>query len=120
MNFDLNEEQKQVRELARRFAKEEVEMDLLLPEATTGEEGEEGHLIVINIKRSGELFVDGRRVTLEALRQKLAAAARRRREQEVLIRGDTKAQFGIVAKVFDVCRAAPLTQIAIAAQPAGD
>ena len=70
--------------VATTFAKEEVEMDLTLPEAATGEEGEDGHLIVINVKHGGELFVDGRQVTLEALRQKLGAAARRNNDQEVL------------------------------------
>lgn len=104
--------------VATTFAKEEVEMDLNLPEASTGQEGQEAKRIVINVRRSGELVVDGRKVTVEALTQKLRAAARRNREQEVLIRGDTKAQFGIVARVLDVCRAAPLTQIAIGADPA--
>lgn len=102
--------------VATTFAREEVEMDLQLPEAATGDEGT-SHLIVINVKRNGELWIDGRRDTMVGLEQKLKAAARRDKDQEVLIRGDTKAQFGVVAKVLDVCRAAPLTQIAIGAEP---
>ena len=99
------------------FARDEVEMDLQLPEASTGEEAAEGHLIVINVKRNGELFVDGRPVTVAALEQKLKAAARRDKKQEVLIRGDTQTQFGVVVQVLDLCRAAPLTQIAIGEEP---
>ena len=99
------------------FAKEEVELDLTLPEATSGEPGEEGHLLVINVRRDGTLKVNGRTMTVEGLRQRLVAAARRDREQEVRIRGDTQVHFGAVAQVFDACLAASLTHVSIAAKP---
>ena len=99
------------------FAKEEVEMDLTLPEATSGEPGEDGHLLVINVKRDGTLTIDGRAVTAEGLRQRLRAAAARDRDQEVLIRGDTLVHFGVVAQAFDACLAASLRKVSIAAKP---
>ena len=63
------------------------------------------------------MSVDGRPVTIEALRQKLRAAATSDRGQEVLIRGDTRVQFGVVAQAFDACLAASLHRVSIAAQP---
>ena len=103
--------------VATTFQNEEVEMDLKLPEAQTGKAQEQNQRIVINVRRDGTLIIDGRPVSQESLEQKLRAAARRDKNQEVLIRGDTSAQFGVVARVLDVCRAAPLTQIAIGAAP---
>lgn len=102
---------------ATTFAKDEVEMDLVLPEAQSGAPKQEGHLMVINVASDGRLTVDGREVTLEALRQKLRAAASRNKDQEVLIRGDTRVQFGLVAQALDACLVARLTRVAVAAQP---
>ena len=55
---------------------------------------------------------------MEALRQKLRAAASRNREQKVLIRGDTRVQFGLVAQALDACLEASLKSVAIRARPA--
>ncbi len=65
------------------------------------------------------VLVDGREVSVEALRQKLKAAATRDKDQEVQIRGDRKTQFGVVAQVFDACLLAKLHSISIMARPDG-
>ena len=101
------------------FAKDEVEMDLTLPEATSGEASDDGHLMVINVKRDGTLTVDGRSMTIEGLRQRLRAVAARNRDQEVLIRGDDRVHFGVVAQAIDAGQAASLEHVAIAAEPVG-
>lgn len=105
--------------VATTFRSEEVEMDLRLPEATTGKQAERQRPIVINIRADGDVLVDGKVLPMQALEQKLRAAARRNKNQEVVIRGDTQSRFGVAARVFDLCRAAPLLQIAIGATPAG-
>ncbi len=101
------------------FSKDEVELDLTLPEAQSGSPAEQGKILVINVTRDGRLLVAGRVVTAEGLKQKLIAAARRNKNQEVLIRGDTAAQFGVVARVFDACLSASLRSVSIGALPAG-
>lgn len=100
---------------ATTFSREEVEMDLDLPEAASGEAGGGEQTIVINIGRDGRLVMNGRGVTEAALHQKLRAAAARNRDRQVLIRGDTEARYGIVAKVFDACLLAKLHSISIGA-----
>lgn len=100
---------------ATTFSREEVEMDLDLPEARSGEASEGQQTIQINIGRDGRLVMDGRDVTEEALHQKLRAAAARNRDRQVLIRGDTQARYGIVARVFDACLLAKLRSISIGA-----
>lgn len=102
---------------ATTFSRDEVEMDLVLPESQSGAKGKGGHLMVINIKTDGTITVDGRDVTMEGLRQKLLAAARRDRSQEILIRTDSRSQFGLFAQAYDACRVAKLQRVDIAAIP---
>ncbi len=103
---------------ATTLAREEVELDLRLPEAKSGQQSAAGRALVVNLLADGRLMVDGREVTLEALRQKLAAAWQRDRDQTVLVRGDQTAQFGIGLQVLDACRLAHITKVDFAALPA--
>lgn len=103
---------------ATTFAKEEVELDLRLPEAKSGLQGAERRALIVNVMADGRISVDGREVTLEALRQKLEAAWQRNRDQDVLIRGDRAAQFGIGLQVLDSCRLAKIKKVDFAALPA--
>ena len=104
---------------ATTFAREEVELDLRLPEAKSGRPGTPTRQLVVNVFADGRLSVEGREVTLEALQQKLAAAAQRDKDQPVLVRGDREAQFGVGLQVLDVCRLAKITKVDFAALPAG-
>lgn len=102
---------------ATTFAKEEVELDLRLPQAASGQAGGEPKQLVVNVTSDGALHVEGRQVTLEALRQKLAAAYQRDAKQEVLVRGDHAAQFGLGIQVLDACRLAKIAKVDFAAVP---
>lgn len=102
---------------ATTFQKDEVEMDLELPEATSGAPRGASDVLVIQVAKDGTLLADGRSVTLQALRQKLKAAAARNKDQKVSIRGDRRTQFGPVATVLDACRSAKLRSISILADP---
>ena len=102
---------------ATTFAKEEVELDLRLPQAKSGTPPEAKKQFVVNVFADGRLFVDGREVTLEALRQKLAALGQRDRDQTVLVRGDQQAQFGLGVQVLDACRLAKIKKVDFAALP---
>ncbi|HZT56421.1 MAG TPA: biopolymer transporter ExbD [Burkholderiaceae bacterium] len=102
---------------ATTFAREEVAMDLRLPQARSGAESKGGHQLIVNVFADGRLQVDGRVVTLEALRQKLQAAAARDKDQAVLVRGDKQAQFGIGLQVLDACRLAKIGKVDFAALP---
>lgn len=103
---------------ATTLARDEVELDLRLPEAKSGQQSGPGRQLVVNVFADGRLVVDGREVTLEALRQKLTAAWQRDREQAVLVRGDHAAQFGTGLQVLDACRLARITKVDFAALPA--
>jgi len=103
---------------ATTFAKEEVELDLRLPQAASGQKATvETREIVVNLLADGRISVDGRPVTLEALRQKLEAAQKRDNKQAVLVRGDRAAQFGLGIQVLDACRLAKIGKVDFAALP---
>jgi len=102
---------------ATTFANEEVELDLRLPEAKSGEAGKRDQQLIINVAEDGTLTMGGRAVTFEALRQKLQAAIARDRDQAVLVRGDKQAQFGVGLKVLDMCRLAKVKKVDFAALP---
>lgn len=102
---------------ATTFARVEVEMDLKLPPSKSGAEGKDAHLLIVNVLADGRLMVEGRPVTLEALKQKLEAAKARNRDQGVLVRGDKSAQFGMGLQVLDTCRLAKITKVDFAALP---
>lgn len=103
---------------ATTFATEEVELDLRLPEAKSGESGKADRQLIINVQQDGTLSMGGRPVTMEALRQKLVAAIRRDKDQAVLVRGDKAAQFGVGLQVLDTCRLAKVKKVDFAALPA--
>lgn len=102
---------------ATTFASEEVELDLRLPQAKSGQAGKGDRPLTVNVLADGTLHVDGRAVTFEALRQKLQAAGERNAEQAVLVRGDQQAQFGIGVQVLDACRLARIKKVDFAALP---
>lgn len=103
---------------ATTFANDEVELDLRLPAASSGQRGQGDAPLVVNVFADGRLAVGGREVTFEALKQKLRAAADRDPEQAVLVRGDQQAAFGLGVQVLDACRLAKLRKVDFAALPA--
>jgi biopolymer transport protein ExbD len=102
---------------ATTFAREEVELDLRLPQAKSGKAGSGEQQLVVNVFADGKLTVDGREVTLAALQQKLQAAVQRNAEQAVLVRGDQESRFGTGLAVLDVCRLAKVKKVDFAALP---
>jgi len=102
---------------ATTFAREEVELDLRLPQAKSGKAGSGEQQLVVNVFADGKLTVDGREVTLPALQQKLQAAVQRNAEQAVLVRGDQESRFGTGLAVLDVCRLAKVKKVDFAALP---
>lgn len=102
---------------ATTFAREEVELDLRLPQAKSGQAGKGKEQFVVNVFADGRLSVGGRDVTLEALRQKLQAAVQRDADLAVLVRGDQESRFGTGIAVLDACRLAKVKKVDFAALP---
>lgn len=103
--------------VATTFAREEVEMNLKLPPSRSGVAGKSGHVLTVNVLADGRITVDGRDVSMEALRQRLQAEADRNKDQAVLIRSDARGIVGTSLQVLDAVRLAKLSKVDFAALP---
>jgi len=100
--------------VATTFLDPERELDVDLPEATTGDVVEERlDEIVINVLRDGGFVLGGEPVDRERLSQSLARAAERNPETPVTIRGDRLVHHESIVTVMDACGAAGLFNLAI-------
>jgi biopolymer transport protein ExbD len=108
------------------YAKEEQVMDVSVPAADEGKEKESRNVgeIIINIKKEGEIIVNGQKLTADELLVKLQNIVKLYKDQAVILRGDEIVDYQHVIRVLDTCQKAGIWNIAFAtrkpdaAQPA--
>ncbi|MEX2138305.1 MAG: biopolymer transporter ExbD [Pirellulales bacterium] len=100
--------------VATKFAEEERSIELQVPSissrnaAMTAPEPK-----IVNVHRNGHVSLGSRGVTLDELRQQLAAARAQYKRLNVLIRGDEQATHGQMTAVYDACKQAGIAELAI-------
>jgi biopolymer transport protein ExbD len=100
--------------VATKFAEEERSVELQVPSissrnaAMTAPEPK-----IVNVHRNGHVSLGSQSVTLEELRQRLAAARAQYKRLHVLIRGDKLATHGQMTAVYDACKQAGIAELAI-------
>jgi biopolymer transport protein ExbD len=100
--------------VATKFAEEERSVDLQIPSvnnrnaAMTAPEPK-----VVNVHRDGHITLGPKHVSLDELKQQLAAARAQYRRLSVLIRGDKLATHGQMTQVYDACKQAGIAELAI-------
>ncbi len=97
------------------YARWETEIDITLPTAETGNlpqrlPGE----IVLNISEQGEIIVNGKKLSREALDERLNRVVGFFPNQPVLIRADGRTDYENVVRVLDMCRRADVWNISFA------
>jgi biopolymer transport protein ExbD len=91
-----------------RFAEEEREMDVILPEASEAVPlvVQPSHLF-INVDEQGRFFLGGEELDRSQLQQALRQAwANNPEQQEVVIRGDKHSHWEAIAQVMNMCNKA--------------
>ncbi len=73
----------------------------------------------ILVYEDGHIELDQRTVTIESLREELAAAKREYADLGVIVRGDAKGAFQNVATVLSACREAGIDDMGISVRMAG-
>ncbi len=73
--------------------------------------------LVITVDARGQVAVDGRRVTLQALHDRLREQAARDRSRPVRIDGDKRVAYQHIVHVLDLCQFEGLTQVAMRTRP---
>ena len=97
------------------FSQWESEISIQLPSAATGEQpsrlpGE----IIVNLAKDGAVSVNGRKLTLGDLENRLARIAKFYPGQPVIIRADRETKYDSLVKVIDTCRAADVWNFSLA------
>jgi biopolymer transport protein ExbD len=100
--------------VATKFAEEERSVELQVPSisnrnaAMTTPEPK-----VVNVHRDGRISLGAQSVTIDELKQRLAAARAQYRRLNVLVRGDRLATHQQMTAVYDACKQAGIAELAI-------
>lgn len=102
--------------VATRFAEEEREMDVVLPEASAARPMiVEPKQLFVNIDRDGRYFVSGAELDPMQLEQALFQAwTNNPTQQEVIIRGDKSAAWEHIALAMNLCNKANIRNYKVA------
>jgi len=101
---------------ATKFSTDDRRFDLDLPKAGTAAAAAEGRPEVIEVESSGGLRFAGEEVEAAALVERLSAARTARPDLAVTIRGERAVPHGRMAEIYEACRAAGVSRVAIAVQ----
>jgi biopolymer transport protein ExbD len=100
------------------YARDEQSMDVSVPGADSGKEKDSRSVgeIIINIKKEGEIIVNGQTYNTDELLAKLQniIVMAGTNEQAVIIRGDEVTDYSHVIRVMDACQKAGIYNIAFA------
>ena len=92
-----------------------IKMDL--PTATAASRDFQPDMLNISVDKAGEVFVDKKQVSLEALRGLLSERFRANANAPVYISGDKDATHGSVIRVLDVVRSEGIQKVSFAVNP---
>jgi len=87
-----------------------------LPQATTSETIMEKELLV-SVSKEGAIFYGERPVTMEELERYLQQATAKGKDKVLIIKGDKKAEHGIIVSVMDIARRSGINKIVIGTIP---
>ena len=101
------------------FSRRETEIEISVPAADKGDEPKRRNVgeIVVNVRKGGEIVVEGDLITEEQLLQKLQLIAEVHKDQAVILRGDEKSEYQKVMNVLNTCQKAGIWNVAFATRP---
>jgi biopolymer transport protein ExbD len=98
------------------LAKQETEIEISVPAASEGEINRNRDVgeIVVNVKKTGEITVEGATLTEDQLLDRLQLIASVHKDQAVILRGDENSRHKDNMKVLNVCQKAGIWNISFA------
>jgi biopolymer transport protein ExbD len=105
---------------ATKFSGDERRFDLDLPQAGGAAVVDAGRPEVVEVEAAGRVRFRGAEIEIEALAEQLSAARAQSPELRVTIRGERAVPHGRMAEVYEACRTAGVTHVAISVQPRAD
>ncbi len=89
-----------------------------LPKASAEQVKKKKTTLRVAVEAGGGIFLEGKKLTLEQLREKFAAVGKTAGDDAlVVIEADKKVFHGLVVKVMDAAKSSGLNKLAIATQP---
>ncbi len=92
-------------------------IDVDLPETTTQPLRLQEEPLILTVRKDGTTFLAKQEVPLEELRAKLEAIFEGREPEEVYLRADEEAPYGVVAKAMAAARLAGVKSLGIVTEP---
>jgi biopolymer transport protein ExbD len=100
--------------VATRFTDEEKALGVKLPSVSSqGAVTAEGQPKVVNVFADGRISLGTQPVSLDDLTQQLVAARGQYHKVSVVVRGDRNTTHGRMTEVYDACRRAGISEVAI-------
>ncbi len=89
-----------------------------LPKSSAEQVKKKKTTLRVAIEASGRIFLEGKKLSLDQLRDKFAAVGKKNGDDAlVVIEADKKVYHGLVVKVMDAAKSSGLNKLAIATQP---
>ncbi len=100
--------------VAAKFTEAERSIDLQVPTVSgKGAISQAPEPKVVNVMPDGRVLLGTMPISLSDLEKQLAAAKQHYHKQAVLVRGDRSASHGLMTEIYDTCRRAGITELAI-------
>ncbi len=97
------------------YARFETEIDISVPAAAEGKTPKRSvGEIIVNVKKDGAIFVEGKPNSDDELLATLTQVARQYKDQAVILRGDKETAFDHIVAVLNVCQKAGIWNVAFA------
>ena len=98
------------------FSRRETEIEISVPAADEGKAVQRHDVgeIVVNVRKGGEIVVEGEQLTEPQLLQKLQLIAQVHKDQAVILRGDEKSEYQKVMNVLNTCQKAGIWNVSFA------
>ncbi len=88
------------------------QLDIELPEAKAGAVSTETKVFTIEVNSLGEVFIDGKSVTMKEIPEEIAV--RRGEKRSVIIRADKKVHYGLAVEIMGICKDSGVNDIGLA------
>ena len=99
------------------FQRSELDMKVSVPSAKEGADPKRAlGEIIVNVRATGEVTVEGQTMTQIQLKEKLSAIAALHKNQPIRLRGDAEATYQTIVEVIDTCQKAGIWNISFATQ----
>jgi biopolymer transport protein TolR len=92
-------------------------LEVNLPVASGTPQSQQETPIILTINTQGQVYLNQTAYTLEALRPKLHALYRTRRNRDIFLRADESVSYGVIVRVMDEVKKAGVLKLGMITQP---